>query len=212
MRSTTLLLAACAGGLLLASCATPAAAPAPAAPSEAARLSASERLEALFARSDEDFLRRNPLAALYRGDLRYADRFGDYLSDAYFEAERAAHRRELDALLAIDRDLLSPTDRIAYDVFRRDKEMELRRLAPEMLALTIVRPIDHFFGIHTGFADLSSGRGAAPFRTVEDYDNNLRRIAGFVEQLDLAIARFREGMATGVVQPRLVVDNVIDQL
>ncbi|HEX9967342.1 MAG TPA: DUF885 family protein, partial [Solirubrobacterales bacterium] len=183
-----------------------AAAPAPAAQSP------SERLRALFARSDEDLLRRVPLAALYRGDLRYADQYGDYLSDAYFNRERAAQQAELAELQAIDRSALGATDQLAYDVFRRDKQMALRQLAPEMLALTAVRPIDHFFGFHTAFADLSSGRGAAPFRTVADYENNLRRFTGFVSQIDVAIARFREGMASGVTQPRLVVNNVIGQL
>jgi uncharacterized protein (DUF885 family) len=213
-------LAAAAPGLvLIASCATPeaetaaaAATPAePAAPAAAAQ-SPSERLRALFARSDEDQLRRIPLAALYRGDLRYADQYGDYLSDAFFDRERAAQQAELAALLAIDRGALNPTERLAYDVFRRDKEITLRQLSPEMLALTAVRPIDHFFGFHTSFADLSSGRGVAPFRTVEDYENSLRRTTGFVSQIDAAIARFRQGMATGVTQPRLVVNNVIGQL
>lgn len=30
--------------------------------------------------------------------------------------------------------------------------------------------------------------------------------------LDLSILRFRQGMKTGVVQPKLVVNNIIDQL
>ena len=210
----TSLLSAAAFALVLASCTTPAAeAPVAATPAAApAQGSAGERMRALFARSDEDFLRRIPIAALYRGDLRYADRYGDYLSDAFLDRERAAQQAELQALGAIDRAALSPTEQIAYDVFRRDKEMDLRRLRPEMVALNIVRPIDHFFGFHTSFADLSSGRGAAPFRTVEDYENNLRRFAGFVSQIDLAIERFREGMASGVTQPKLVVNNVIGQL
>jgi uncharacterized protein (DUF885 family) len=214
------LLAASACALTLAACATREAAPTPAsagvdAPAAAApepARSPAERLRALFARSDEDLLRRAPLVALYRGDLRYADRYGDYLSDEYYNRERAAQQAELAALEAIDRNALGPTDRLAYDVFRRDKQMALRGLAPEMLALTAVRPIDHFFGFHTAFADLSSGRGAAPFRTVEDFENNLRRFPGFVSQIDLAIERFRQGLASGVTQPRLVVNNMIGQL
>jgi uncharacterized protein (DUF885 family) len=218
MNPKTIMLSA-AAALALAACAGTIAEPQPAPPAAAAPAAtpapaetASERLRALFARSDEDLLRRIPLAGIYRGDLRYADRFGDYLSEAFFAGERAAQQAELAALLAIDRGALSPTEQLAYDVFRRDKEMALRGLAPEMLALTAVRPIDHFFGFHTSFADLSSGRGAAPFRTVEDYENSLRRTTGFVQQIDAAIARFREGMASGVVQPRLVVNNVIGQL
>ena len=60
-----------------------------AAPSSAAQ-GPHERLLALFAASDEATLERNPVQALVRNDLRYAARFGDYISDAYFAAEKAA--------------------------------------------------------------------------------------------------------------------------
>ena len=174
--------------------------------------SAGEQLHALFAASDEDNLRRNPLAALYRGDLRYADRLGDFFSDAYYQREREAQERELRQLAAIDRAALAQTDQLAYDVFKVAAETSLRGLQPDLLALTAVRPVDHFYGLQTWYPDVASGEGAAPFKTLEDYENNLKRHRQFVEAIDRAIGRFREGMASGVVQPKLVVRNVIDQL
>jgi uncharacterized protein (DUF885 family) len=219
MISTRARLAAAASALLLAACtATPApetaAAPAPAAePAPAStEAPAREQLLALFKQSDENSLRRNPIQGLLRGDPRYAAEFGDYISDPYLAASQAAQEEELRALLAIDREALSPTDRIAYDVFRWNKEQALKGYRPEVQAVTKVLPIDHFSGFHTFFPDLSSGQGAAPFKTVEDYENNLKRIDGFVTFLDRATGRFREGMASGVVQPKLVVNNVIGQL
>jgi uncharacterized protein (DUF885 family) len=180
--------------------------------SPAAQAEAGKQLHALFKASDEANLRRNPLSALFRGDYRYADQLGDLLTDAYTQAERRAAQDDLARLAAIDRSALSPTDRIAYDVFKRDQELTLRSLTPEMLALTEVRPIDHFFGFHTFYPDLASGQGAAPFKTVADYENNLKRHAQYARLVDRAIGRFREGMASGVVQPKLVVRNIIDQL
>ena len=50
----------------------------------------SARLAALFAADDEARLKRNPLNALFRGDMRYADRFGDFITDTYFANERSA--------------------------------------------------------------------------------------------------------------------------
>lgn len=41
--------------------------------------SPAARLQALFAASDEASLKRNPIQGLFRGDLRYADQFGDYV-------------------------------------------------------------------------------------------------------------------------------------
>ena len=212
------LLATSAAALITSACATvapPVAAPlaqtVAAAPAPAP-VSASEQLRTLFKQSDEDNLRRNPLNALFRGDMRYADQLGDNITDAYYASERQAAQRELAALAAIDRSALSPTDRIAYDVFKRQQEIGLRSLSPELLPLTVVRPIDHFFGFHTFYPDLASGQGAAPFKTVKDYEDNLARHRQYPVLLDRAIGRFREGMASGVVQPRLVVQNVIDQL
>ena len=102
--------------------------------------------------------------------------------------------------------------KISYDVFKWQRELDLRGLRPDMLALTAVRPIDHFNGIHTGFAEISTGESVAPFKTVKDYENGLGRIDDFVKILDRSILRMREGLASGVVQPKLVMDNVVEQL
>ena len=81
-----------------------------------------------------------------------------------------------------------------------------------MLALTAVRPINHFSGFHTFYPVFASGRSAAPFRNVEDYDNNVRRHRQFVTGIDRAIGRFRQGLASGVVETKLTIRNVIGQL
>jgi uncharacterized protein (DUF885 family) len=183
---------------------TPQAAQTPASAEDA-------RLTKLFHESDEASLQRNPVNALFRGDLRYADRLGDYISDAYFNAERAAGESDLKALAAIDRTKLNPVNQIAYDVFKWQTELTLKGLNPDLLALTITRPIDHFSGFQVFYPDVASGEGAAPFKTVVDYENNLKRHDDYVRYLDTAIVRFREGMKAGVVQPRLTVRNMIEQ-
>jgi uncharacterized protein (DUF885 family) len=178
----------------------------------AAAQSPSKALAALFAASNEADLKRNPLGAMFRGDMRYASQLGDGISDSYYAAERSAAAADLAALKRIDRSRLTPSERISYDVFKWQRTNDLRGLQPAMLALTAVRPIDHFGSIHTAFAELSSGDGAAPFKTVRDYDDGLSRIDGFVTYIDRAIARMRQGMASGVTQPKLVMVNVVEQL
>jgi uncharacterized protein (DUF885 family) len=171
------------------------------------------RLFALFAASDEAELKRNPVEALSRGDLRYADRLGDPFSDAHYDAERAAAASDLVALRAIDRARLDETDQIAYDAFEWQTRENLRLLTDRPLLLSLqVRPIDHFFGIHLWYPDIASGKGAAPFNTVADYENNLKRNAQYAALLDESIGRFRQGMRLDIVQPRLTIRNVIDQL
>jgi uncharacterized protein (DUF885 family) len=208
MRST--LIAGLVAGLL-AGCATSPESPPPAT-AEAPRQTASQALAALFRDSDEASLKRNPIQATARGDLRYADRLGDLFSDAYYEAEREAARSDLAALAAIDRSALTADERVAYDVFKWQRGMDLRGLEGEIFAASVVRPVDHFNGFHTLFAEISSGEGIAPFKTVKDYDNGLGRFDDFVRLIDGAIVRMEQGLAAGVVQPKLVMANVLEQL
>jgi uncharacterized protein (DUF885 family) len=199
--------------LALAACTqTPPPVEASRAPAPSPAPAPSAALASLFAASDEASLERNPVQALYRGDLRYAGRYGRFLTDDYYAAERAAAEGDLAALARIDRDALSSSERISYDVFKWQRELDLRGLQPDMLALTAVRPIDHFNGFHAGFAELSAGDSVAPFKTLQDYENGLTRFDDYVANLDQAAVRLRQGLTSGVVQPRLVMENVVEQL
>ncbi|MBY6216938.1 DUF885 domain-containing protein [Qipengyuania aquimaris] len=169
-------------------------------------------LFALFADADERELKLNPISALFRGDMRYADRIGDYLSDEFNDLTREDAELNLAKLAEIDRSALSPTDQLAYDVFAYNQRQTLKGLEPQILAVTDVRPVNHFSGFHTFYPGFASGQSAAPFATVEDYDNNLSRHANYVELTDRAIARFREGMDSGVFETKLTIGNVITQL
>lgn len=172
----------------------------------------SQRLTAIFAADDEASLKRNPLNAMFRGDMRYADQFGDFITDEYFARERAAAEANIEALKSIDRTKLNDTDKIAYDVFRQNQLDALKGLSKEIMDLTVVRPLNHFFGFHTFYPTFASGQGAAPFKTVQDYDNNLKRHKEFIVLMDRSIGRFREGMASGVFETNMTITNVIDQL
>src|SRR4051812_1534692 len=98
----------------------------PSAPAPTTSQSEHDRLFALFAASDEAELKRNPVSALNRGDLRFADHLGDYFTDAYDAAEQTAGEADLAALHRIDRASLSETDRLAYDVFQWQTLIKLK--------------------------------------------------------------------------------------
>ncbi len=172
----------------------------------------SAKLTQLFIASDEANLKRNPLQALFRGDMRYADQFGDYVSDAWFAAEKAAIEADLEALAVIDRAALSPDEQISYDVFRWDRESSLKGFAPDIVGATKLLPVDHFRGLHQFVPDIFSGQSVAKFRTVKDYEDNLKRLDGFVIVMDQSLERLKQGVAAGVVQPRLVSERVLSQL
>ncbi len=183
-----------------------------AGPASEQRSAEDDALLQLFRDSDEASLKRNPLSAIYRGDMRYAGQLGDYDSDAYYAGELAAAKADLAALKRIDRAKLNATDQIAYDVFKWQRTLNERAMSPGLLKLTSVQPIDHFSGFHNQYPGFASGEGAAPFKTVIDYENNLTRHREYVATIDRWIGRFRQGLTSGVVEPKLVVNNIIDQL
>ena len=170
-----------------------------------------DRLFRLFKESDEAQLKRNPIFGIFRGDLRYADQFGDYITEEYYAKERAASEADLAALRAIPRASLNSTDQLAYDVFEFTTKDTLKGYEPQYLSVTKVRPINHFSGFHTFYPSFSSGSGGAPFKTVADYENALKRHAGYVTLLDRAIGRFKEGEAAGVFETKMTIRNVIEQ-
>jgi uncharacterized protein (DUF885 family) len=183
-----------------------------AATEAASEISEHDKLFALFADADERSLKLNPVGALFRGDMRYADRLGDYLTDEHLAASKADNAVNLAKLAEIDRSKLSPTDQLAYDVFAYNQQREQEGYAPAILAASEVRPVNHFSGFHTFYPNFASGQSAAPFKTVEDYENNLKRHEDYIAITDRAIGKFREGMETGVYETKLTIGNVVSQL
>jgi uncharacterized protein (DUF885 family) len=198
------LAAALLAALPLAACATTAETP-------VAQASAHDRLFAAFAAADEADLKLAPMDALDRGDLRYAQQFGDYITDDYHAAVERNARANIAAVEAIGRSALSPTDQVAYDVFLLGQRRTLAGLAEPIASLTRVRPINHFSSWPTYYPSIASGEGSAPFNTVEDYENNLKRHREYVVWLDRAVGRMREGLGSGVVETRMTIANVIEQ-
>ncbi len=179
---------------------------------EAQQQAERDKLFALFEDADARELALNPLSRLFRGDDENARRIGDYFTDAQFLAGRTDAQLNLAKLALIDRARLNPQDQLAYDVFRYNQEQSLKGSTDEIYALTVVRPVNHFAGFHTFYPTFASGNGAAPFKTLANYEDNLARHDDYIALTDRSIARFREGMASGVVETKLTITNVISQL
>ena len=205
---------ALAAATALLAVAAPALADNRAAPAVAVEASQAEhdKLFALFADADARELALSPLGRLFRGDDENADKLGDFLTDSYFLADRTDTQLNLALLAQIDRAKLSPTDQLAYDVFRYTEEQALKGATDRIRALTEVRPVNHFAGFHTFYPNFASGNGAAPFKTLANYEDNLKRHDDYIAITDRSIAKFREGMASGVVETKLTIGNVIQQL
>ncbi len=186
--------------------------PAPAATIAAARQDEDARLLALlnsFARAQESL---DPLGAVARGDNSNPQGLQRLFSDELAAAQRAELRRELAALGRIDRTRLSPERQLSYDAFQQQAREALGWLSPDIVALTQVRPFNHFGGLHEDFPSLIGPSGSLPYRDERDYRRNLALLRALPLVLARAIGRFRQGMARDVVETRLTTVNMIAQL
>lgn len=186
--------------------------PAPAATITAARQDEDARLLALlnsFARAQESL---DPLGAVARGDNSNPQGLQRLFSDELAAAQRAELRRELAALGRIDRTRLSPERQLSYDAFQQQAREALGWLSSDIVALTQVRPFNHFGGLHEDFPSLIGPSGSLPYRDERDYRRNLALLRALPLVLDRAIGRFRQGMASDVVETRLTTVNMIAQL
>ncbi len=206
------LLLAASSTLMLTAAPVWAESDAPQAAASAAVQSEHDKLFALFADADARELALNPLARVYRGDEDGVDRLGDLLSDANFLAARTDIRLNLAILAQIDRSRLDATDQLAYDVFAYTQARALAGMSDELRTVTEVRPLNHFFGFHNSYPNIASGSGAAPFKTIANYEDNLSRHDDYIAFVDRAIARFRQGMKSGVLETRLTVGIMVTQL
>ena len=185
--------------------ATTAAAPAPAAKDPAA---IAAELDALYEEYFEEGLKLNPIQATFIGDPRYNDQLPNFLSAEYRQQQHDYNQKYLDRAKAIDPSTLDGQARLSYDIFVRDLAMsiESERFPGWM------QPVNQFGSFASFFPQLASGKGAQPFKTVQDYDNWLKRVAVVPSIFDTAIANMKEGVAKGVVQPKVLMNKVLPQL
>ena len=169
---------------------------------------AGAALELLYEEYFETRLARYPTAATFNGDHRYDHRL-ENPADPAFEAEsRRVQHSFLNRARAIDTRSLSPAQRLSYEIFVSDRELTLERLSfPDRLL-----PVDQMSSMASTFAQLGSGDSAQPFETVTDYEAFLARAQDFSRWVDAAIVAMREGMASGVVNPRVIMERVVAQL
>lgn len=140
---------------------------------------------------------------MFRGDNNGPGHFGDYLTGAYYVAERAAAKHDLLRLKAIDRSALSSEAQIAYDSFEWQRRSDLEGLQPSLVRLEELQPVDQAKGLHTLMPRISQSGSVVRFSSARDYAANLRRLSEYADYLDRVRSRLREGLAAHVMCPKL---------
>ncbi|HEY5971330.1 MAG TPA: DUF885 family protein, partial [Pseudoxanthomonas sp.] len=166
------------------------------------------RLDKLYEQYWEEVLKLNPVQATFQGDNRYNDQLPDFGTAEYRRQSHDFTTRWLKTIEDIGPDGLQGQGLLSYQTFVRDAKNSLdSEQFPDWMM-----PINQMSSLASYAVMLGSGTSAQPFKTVKDYDNWLARGNKLPQLFDTSIANMREGMKTGVVQPRALMVKVIPQL
>jgi len=165
-------------------------------------------IDSLFKSYYQDYLKLNPLQATSIGDSRYNDQLPNTLTQAHRNKVRDFHTRYKAQLQFFDRNTLSENDRMSYDIMTYHADIALEGLKQN----DDLMPINQLRSQPTSMAQLASGTGNQPFKTVVDYENWMKRVDAFLPWVDTAIVNMRKGMATGYVIPKVNAEKVVPQL
>ncbi|NVK21056.1 MAG: DUF885 domain-containing protein [Kangiellaceae bacterium] len=169
---------------------------------------ASQALNQLFTDNFQAGLKLNPIQATAIGIPGYNDQLPNFLSPEYRKLSHDFTVEWLDKIKQIDRNLLTGQDRLSYDIFiyQSEQSLEGEQFPGELI------PINQSSNIANFFAQLGSGQSLQPFKTVEDYDNWLKRADGGAAIMEQVIINMNQGIEQNVVQPKALMQKVLPQL
>ncbi|MEW7291113.1 DUF885 domain-containing protein [Aquimarina sp. 2304DJ70-9] len=156
----------------------------------------------------EEGLQLNPLQATFTGDNRFNDQFSNPLAEEIVAKTKAYYAKYKEELAKFDDATLSESEKMTKAILNWECDMNLEKYAFK----TDYFPIDQMWSINLMAGQLASGASAQPFKTVEDYNNWLKRLEGYLEWMASAEAKMKEGMKAGYVLPKSLIVKVLPQL
>ena len=164
---------------------------------------AAKALHDLFVSEWDYQLEQYPTWASRLGDRRWNDRWEDRSLDA-IEKHHRHYIEVLTRLQSINREDLSPCDRINYDLFQKDYENEVEEHRYRWHLL----PLNQLGGVQTAdeLAD------ALRFETLKDYDAWLARLRALPAYIEQTIALMREGIKQQIMLPKIVLERIPTQI
>jgi len=182
---------------------------------------ARKPIDTLF-REYYDFKKRiNPIEATKAGDSEYNDQVANYISTPYREDLTANYQRYLDELAKYDSTQVTSSQWMSMNVMKWDCDIKLEGLTNPLVTIASpmydmpnfeLMPLIQIQSLHLYFSQLAGGRSLQPFQTVDDYDRWLRRVDAFLPFLDTAVVKMRQGMAQGIVLPKVLIKKMVPQL
>lgn len=168
----------------------------------------NSQLKTLFEQYYEERLQFFPLEATSQGDDRFNDKLPIDISESFRKSLLGFYTRYINELDKIEIKNLSEDELIQFNTLRFSVNAEIEGLSFP----THLIPFNQFTGLPLTFAQLGSGEASQPFKTIQDYDNWLKRIDQFVVWADTAVANFDKGIASDFVLPKSLVVKMIPQM
>lgn len=156
----------------------------------------------------EEGLQLNPVQATFAGDNRFNDQFPNPLADETVSKTKAYFKKYKEQLAQFDDATLSESEKMTKAILNWECDMNLDGFNFKQEYF----PIDQMWSINLVAGQLASGASAQPFKTVEDYNNWLKRLDGYIDWMTSAEAKMKEGMAAGYVLPKSLIVKVLPQL
>jgi uncharacterized protein (DUF885 family) len=142
------------------------------------------------------------------GDPDYEAAFEIEIAPEHRRRQERFYRRILAEARRIDPTALQPTDRITRDLLVYECEDRLAQLPLPWFLM----PVGHADSLPVRFAQWAGGTGAQPMKTTANYEHFLQRLQGMPDWIGQAIRNMDEGIAKGIVLPRVLVERTLPQL
>ncbi|MBS1607499.1 MAG: DUF885 domain-containing protein [Bacteroidetes bacterium] len=168
----------------------------------------NKELASFFEQYHEDNLKLFPLSATFEGDNRYNDLLPADFTDSYRDSTKRFYERYLKELSSFDTSKLNDEDKLSYAILKYNLDVNIKGLAFHDNYI----PLNQFYGMQNTLGQFAGGTGAQPFKTIEDYEKWIKRVAAFAVWADSAIVYFRKGMESGIVLPKSLVVKIIPQM
>jgi uncharacterized protein (DUF885 family) len=168
----------------------------------------TEAFNELLSNYNEETYKLFPLNATFAGDNRYNDQLVNDLTDEFKDNLKSFYSDTKNSLSEFNDVDLSDSEKMSKAVLTWDCDINLERLNFR----EDLTPINQMWTMNLMFGQLASGSGAQPFKTVEDYNNWLKRVDSYLDWMNSTEERMKEGIELGHVLPKSLIKKVIPQL
>ncbi len=149
-----------------------------------------------------------PLNATYAGETKFNDQLPNNLTNEFSEKLNLFYTKTKADLSKFNENELSENEILSKGILIWECDVNLERLNFK----EDLMPINQFYSITLTIGQFAGGTSAQPFMTVKDYNNWLKRLNLYVNILDTAEVKMREGIQKGYVLPKSLIVKIIPQL